>query len=455
MSSFSGDLAEHSYWHVPMLKVVSVEARPFLTNEVDTSESKRLAITKDLLQDEVDNLCQLRREYIMADWRPQSHWQYWTIFAVLLNLDQEGWLRTPGETEVPLNFPDLEPSEMKKVVQTTLACHGYRRDWITKQTRDILPPAAKCPEGEEMSPPQPPPPPSPPQPLSNVEEVSPPSPQPPPPPSSDVEEISPPLHPSPKRSLPNATLDDGTPAKIRAIEVEQVSPMMPTSSARLGVQKLRVVTSVTPTKPRSMDAQPMTPTTPTPARPVTPGRRMALAVGKMARQPMCLNLADDNIEQPIRQHNGHVGTLEEYRANMRNAAALIEIGWLRMWLPLGAGGAYRIMAWAERPSEHEVVVRHLGRGPTWGGTDVMSCALDSIIIVGMFLSAWHTEIDIASTGVRSSDVQKAWKNAITYDWTLGKGQANSHIKTTFERAVKDLVTPGRVLVYGAVWNRCA
>ena len=181
-----------------MLKVVSVEARPFLTNEVDTSESKRLAITKDLSQDEVDNLCQLRREYIMADWRPQSHWQYWTIFAVLLNLDQEGWLRTPGEMEVPLNFPDLEPSEMKKVVQTTLACHGYRRDWITKRTRDILPPAAKRPEGEEMSPPQPPPPPSPPQPLSNVEEVSPPSPQPPPPPLSDVEEISPPLHPSPK-----------------------------------------------------------------------------------------------------------------------------------------------------------------------------------------------------------------------------------------------------------------
>ena len=105
-----------------------------------------------------------------------------------------------------------------------------------------------------------------------------------------------------------------------------------------------------------MDVQPTTPTTPTPARPVTPGRWMALAVGKMARQLMCLNLADDNIEQLIRQHNGHVSTLEEYWANMRNATALMEIGWLRMWLPLGAGGAYHIMAWAERPLEHEVVV---------------------------------------------------------------------------------------------------
>ena len=54
----------------------------------------------------------------------------------------------------------------------------------------------------------------------------------------EVKEVSPPLPPpppqtSPKRPLPNATIEEGALAKIWAVKVEQVSPMTPTSSAWL------------------------------------------------------------------------------------------------------------------------------------------------------------------------------------------------------------------------------
>ena len=52
-------------------------------------------------------------------------------------------------------------------------------------------------------------------------------------------------------------------------------------------------------KPRPTNVQLMTPITPTPARPTTPGKWMALTVGKVAKQTLCLNLADDNIQQLI------------------------------------------------------------------------------------------------------------------------------------------------------------
>ena len=91
----------------------------------------------------------------------------------------------------------------------------------------------------------------------------------------------------------------------------------------------------------------------------------------------------------------------------------------------------------------------------WNVTNILSCALNSIIIVGIFLGAWHMQIDIASIGVQLSDAQKVWKNAVIHDWTLGKAHVNLCIKNTFEKVVAGLITPRKVLAYRVVWSKCA
>ena len=129
-----GNVAEgpHEYWRVPMMRWFGGVRACKVNPRTDESELYALSDLFNLERDH-SKVDAMRKEFEFEDWPEESRWQFWIIYAVLLNACPR------GSNDVPTNFPNLPSARTKQIVKWVTVKHKLDEDHIRKEARKIVP----------------------------------------------------------------------------------------------------------------------------------------------------------------------------------------------------------------------------------------------------------------------------------------------------------------------------